>query len=533
MHKVGRKTLVLAPLLMAPTFLAGAAPAQNGDNSTIIAVKVYPGIAMVERAADVSAATRHLSFACLPASLDVQSLAIKAERGAQLGEMQILTKPRAQADDPCDRSDIARNIRDLEQKKQELTARAAALQNVQDFVKAVSGSQKTSATSGVAVIATAAAIRTTTENAALSALQIERQIKAIDNQLEPLVRERDRVEGQQGNTMSVTVDVSAGGPDRVHLTYQVAGPGWTPSYRAMLDTNSGKVVIERQALVAQASGEDWSKVALTLATGQPGRNSEPGGTDRWRISLAPPPPKPVDMVSAPPPIQSVASYGTRSANADAPRAPLYDVQSFEGNFDSEFAISTPVSVPSSGLRVAMKLGAETQDAKLFVDAIPAQGTKAWLMTEINRPNGVLPRGKMSLYRDGAFIGETWYAPDAAEKHALAFGEDPLSLVTIITNRDNAESDDRTGTPGQRIITRTYQITNRHTMAMNYQVLEATPTTEESRIRIDKKLEPSASEPSWPHSDGVVAWKFDLGAGKSQSLKANYTINFPKSEKLEN
>ena len=134
MHKVGRKTLVLAPLLMAPTFLAGAAHAQNGDNSTIIAVKVYPGIAMVERAADVSAATRHLSFACLPASLDVQSLAIKAERGAQLGEMQILTKPRAQADDPCDRSDIARNIRDLEQKKQELTARAAALQNVQDFV---------------------------------------------------------------------------------------------------------------------------------------------------------------------------------------------------------------------------------------------------------------------------------------------------------------------------------------------------------------------------------------------------------------
>ena len=62
---------VLAPL---------PAAAQAQDTSRIARVTVYPGSATVERVAKVAAGARSLTLACLPASLDVQSLQINADR---------------------------------------------------------------------------------------------------------------------------------------------------------------------------------------------------------------------------------------------------------------------------------------------------------------------------------------------------------------------------------------------------------------------------------------------------------------------
>ncbi|MET0540377.1 MAG: DUF4139 domain-containing protein [Variovorax sp.] len=69
--------------------------------------------------------------------------------------------------------------------------------------------------------------------------------------------------------VTVTVTLAAARDADVALSYQVPGPGWTPAYRAQLDTATRKLRLERQALVAQATGEDWRGVKLMLSTGQP------------------------------------------------------------------------------------------------------------------------------------------------------------------------------------------------------------------------------------------------------------------------
>ena len=56
--------------------------AQAQDTSRIARVTVYPGSATVERVAKVAAGARSLTLACLPASLDVQSLQINADPAA-------------------------------------------------------------------------------------------------------------------------------------------------------------------------------------------------------------------------------------------------------------------------------------------------------------------------------------------------------------------------------------------------------------------------------------------------------------------
>ena len=52
------------------------------DTSRIARVTVYPGSATVARVAKVAAGARSLTLACLPASLDVQSLQINADPAA-------------------------------------------------------------------------------------------------------------------------------------------------------------------------------------------------------------------------------------------------------------------------------------------------------------------------------------------------------------------------------------------------------------------------------------------------------------------
>ena len=69
----------IAPALAAE----GAALNVSGNRAPITEVTLYPGIAAVQREARISASTRQLSFECLPASVDTQSLQISADEGVE------------------------------------------------------------------------------------------------------------------------------------------------------------------------------------------------------------------------------------------------------------------------------------------------------------------------------------------------------------------------------------------------------------------------------------------------------------------
>lgn len=57
----------------------------------------------------------------------------------------------------------------------------------------------------------------------------------------------------------------------IHLEYQVAAARWAPSYVARLEGD--RVTLEIRAVVAQATGEDWTSVPLALSTAEPDRFS--------------------------------------------------------------------------------------------------------------------------------------------------------------------------------------------------------------------------------------------------------------------
>ena len=81
---------------------------------------------------------------------------------------------------------------------------------------------------------------------------------------------------------ALAVSVTAkGGEGHLVVTHFVYDANWSPVYDMALDRKAGKLIVDRGVLVRQASGEDWSGIALTLSTARPSEQSEPSQLYPW------------------------------------------------------------------------------------------------------------------------------------------------------------------------------------------------------------------------------------------------------------
>jgi hypothetical protein len=83
----------------------------------------------------------------------------------------------------------------------------------------------------------------------------------------------------------VTIAVPSGGAVPMSLTYLVANAVWSPTYTVRGDPSAGTLAIEFDAVVKQATGEDWTDVTLALSTAEPARAANPRTIDATYLSL--------------------------------------------------------------------------------------------------------------------------------------------------------------------------------------------------------------------------------------------------------
>nr|CUV64358.1 protein of unknown function [Ralstonia solanacearum] len=92
--------------------------------------------------------------------------------------------------------------------------------------------------------------------------QLKQREQALKAQLTALYQAHGTDTRKTVHTLSIAVAAPRGGELRV--SYQTARAGWRPAYQASLDSVRRNIVIDRQATVAQATGEDWRGVRLRL-----------------------------------------------------------------------------------------------------------------------------------------------------------------------------------------------------------------------------------------------------------------------------
>ncbi|HUG21978.1 DUF4139 domain-containing protein [Piscinibacter sp.] len=320
-------------------------------------------------------------------------------------------------------------------------------------------------------------------------------------------------------TLAATADAD------VRLSYQINGPGWTPAYRALLDTATRQVRIERQALVAQATGEDWRGVRLVLSTGQPRRETAARLPTPWRIGVEPPPRMRQDT------IVTASAAPARAAKMES-RESLFDVSVLNHGFSTEFNVPQTIDVPSGGHRVAVALGRNEDVVELAVRTNPQVDASAFLVATMAPPAGVWPEGPMQLFRDGAFVGSGRWNPLDGSRLALSFGRDELVRVQVEPERDSLGTGGFAGGRAERKLQRAYVIENRHQRPIAVQVLEAAPVSVDEQVRVAVQFSPQPAELAWNKLPGVAMWTFDLDTGKTARVAADYVISHPKEVRLQ-
>jgi uncharacterized protein (TIGR02231 family) len=522
-----------SPIAIAAT-LAGALAAVFASSgasaalSTISNITLYPGGATVEREVQLSPGRARLEVTCLPASFDPQSLRLVAPPGVQLGDYRIedVADADEQSNDRCATTANDKRVRALQAQLAALDARAQAVELSAAYLRKVSeqgaGTSSKSSMPGVS--------RALEE----SGYSVFAQRDRIKQQQEETQRRLDARRSDAGGpvptrTIHIALDAPRGG--RLTIAYDTQRAGWIPAYQANLDSSSGQVTLERRALVAQATGEDWRGVKLQLATTTPARNTRSPQPGVWRLALEEPREGNHAQAAQPMPAAAPPAPMLEARRADA-NAPLFAPTRIEGSFLTKFEIPGNIDVPSDAQKVGFTLARESLPAKLVARVIPDQSTRAWLVATADRPEGVWPDGDVQLRRDGAHVGKTnWSEALQNDQLALPFGPDeqvfasradgPDATGTVKTSNDNAS----------KTISRRYTVKNGHRKPLDVEIVESAPISDSADIKVTSSFTPQPEDAAWQGRQGVVAWKRTLVAGEEVSVGASYTVQYPVKRRV--
>lgn len=506
---------VVAIVLATPVF------AQEGGRIT--KVMLYPGSATVERAAQVAAGQARVELTGLPANFDARTLRVEADPGIRIGEIAVRDVARQNAMSPRE-SELEAKIQALKDRQAELDVQVKTAELVRDFLTSMNTvpapeKGRAPAIDPKSIPVVLESLRKGGADAYGTIQRVAVQKRTLDRQIAALERDLTRIKGSARDSRTLAISVAASSAGALRASYQVTNAGWRPAYRASLDSSSSRVELERTATVTQRTGEDWSGVSLRLSTGQP-RAAAIIDPPTWQLVILSPQANELRDATA-----QASAAPARRMEGRAEKAQV--ITELQTEYTTEFDVSGKVDIAADGRQVNVSLTRQWVPVTQKVRVVPRRDRSGMVTAEAERPEGVWLPGDVQLYRDGAYIGSTYWQAQAKDKLMLPFGRDDRLTVTVnrITNRTG-----KAGIVGQRHerqIADQYTVTSRHKTPVELLVLEPSPVAVSDQISVDAVFEPKTKVQNWEDRRGVVAWERVLAPGETLKFAADYTITYPK------
>jgi len=537
--------LFITACAIAAARVAGAAELEA--RSTIDSVMVYPDGAAVTRVirADLPGGDSVLLARDFPPGLDPASLRVEGQGGARLVIGAIDARP-PRAERPPLSPDLENRIEALRDERGGLDDKIAAADARRKFAQRF-------AESSPAGLGEKGEARPLAEwRAAFSA--IAEEVAAADADIRAAkVRQREidralaRLEAERNanppRKMEVRIDLAADAATSAtfRVTYTVRGARWAPLYDARLDTGSRdrKPALElvRRAEIVQASGEDWSDVALAVSTVRTAKGGSAPELTSLLVRYAEPP-RPAAS-PAPPMVQQQSrakvadqlSLGLEGNRRDADeREAVADT----GGFQAVFRIPGRVSVATNEGAKGFRVSTATIAPDLLVRTAPALDAAAWLEASFKQAEEapLLP-GRIALYRDGIFVGRGQMALIPKDETVrLGFGVDDKIKVVRTMLRKNESSSGLISTT--KIDEREFKITvrNGHDAPIRVTVEDQLPVSEIDEVKVETL--PSTTPPTerdTRNRRGVLAWSFSAAAGELHEIMLGWRVRWPDGKQI--
>jgi uncharacterized protein (TIGR02231 family) len=516
---------IRATVLVAAAAFATGAAAQ--DIGRVTRVTLYPGSATVERAVRVGAGSGRVEMTGLPANFDPRTLRVEGDAGIRIGEVAVQDIGRAEALSGRE-ADLENRIQALKDEKAALEVDAKTAELVRDYLASLGNSKKgegaAPALDPKAVPAIVEAIRKGGGDAYGTIQKVEVKKRDLDKRIAALERDLARLRTGARDVRSLWIGYTASKPGELRAAYHVTNAGWKPVYRAELDSSASKMELERQAAVMQRTGEDWRGVTLRLSTGAP-RATQVVEPQPWQLVIRPP-------VR---PLERQSGLAAEMAAAPAPKAAREDanmiVEQFQTTYSTEFEVPGKVDVASDGRQVTVSLSEQELPVAQRIRVVPRHGLEATVTAEAEQPEGVWIPGQVQLYRDGSYIGTTYWNAAAKDKIVLPFGRDDRIVVKSERVKNRGGETGLISRRGERQVADLYTITSRHNVPVDLLVLEASPVPVSDQINVEAAFQPEPKIKEWEHKRGVVAWQQPLKPGETANFTVDYTISYPRDANI--
>jgi uncharacterized protein (TIGR02231 family) len=538
---------VLTSVVVLAAFAATQVEAADIEAASALdAVTVYPDGASATRVVtfDLTAGDNTLVLRDFPLTLDPSSLRVEGAAdtaGLTIGAIDTRA-PRAAP--PVNLPELDQRIEALRDQRADLDGTIAAAKARRTFAQrfaeaSPAGIGEKGEARPIAEWRTAFAAVAEEVAAADTAIRTaERKQRDIDREIARL--EADRA-AKPPVKLEVRIDLAANAPAKavLHVTYRVPNARWTPLYDARLDTGAKdrKPALEllRRAEITQATGEDWSDVALSVSTVR----TALGGKAPELGSLVVQYPSPV---YAPAPAASSAQRSVQPLlESDSPRR--RDVQADKAaekkavaeisGFQVVFRIPGRVSVGANEGAKSLLISTATIAPDLVVRSVPVVNPGAFLEASfIQSEDAPLLPGRISIYRDSVFVGRSQMtAAGKDEKVRLGFGaDDKVKVVRSVLKRNE-------GSAGLIVTTaktdeRAFKTTvhNGHDFPIRIAIEDQLPVSENEDIQVE--MLPSTTPPTTTNlrdKRGVLEWALEVAPSEAKDINFAWRVRWPKDK----
>ncbi|MEH2543424.1 uncharacterized protein (TIGR02231 family) [Bradyrhizobium sp. AZCC 2262] len=544
MRLIMNRFLSTSVVVLTALAAGGARAADLPASSAVDAVTVYPDGASVTRiiSLDLPAGENSAVLKDFPLTLDPSSLRVEGEADTKLTIGAIDARP-PRAAPPVNLPELDKRIEALKDERVNLQGAIDAATARRKFAERFANTSpagigdKGEARPIAEWRAAFAAVGEEVASADAAIRDAERKQRELDREIARL--EQDRAQ-KPPSKLEVRIELAAAAATKATLrvTYAVRNARWMPLYDARLDTGAKdrKPALElvRRAEITQATGEDWSNVALSVSTVRTAR----GGSAPELSSLIvqyPQVPRPAPAASAA--MESVAQpllRGGAGRVADVrERADEQQATADVSGFQVVFKIPGRVSLSASEGAKSLRVSTATIAPDLAVRAAPVKDPTAFLEASFkqNEDAPLLP-GRVAIYRDGIFVGRGQMAAASKEETVrLGFGADDkikIERTVVKRNEGSAGLIVTTSKTDERAFKTT--VRNGHDFPIRIAIEDQLPVSENEDIQVE--MLPSTTPPTATNlrdRRGVLEWAFEAKAGEVRDINFAWRVRWPKDK----
>lgn len=318
------------------------------------------------------------------------------------------------------------------------------------------------------------------------------------------------------------------------INYLTSAASWKPFYDLRANNIGEPINMMYKAQVEQNTGIDWTKVKLTLSSGNPNQNNQAPTVNPWFLQYQQAP-EIADLDYGREQLQEVVvvGYGAKRKKIDkSTNSSISDYTTInENQLNISFDIDIPYDILSNGKAHSVALKEIKIPATFKYYAAPRVEKEAFLLAEIvDYSKYNLLKGEANIIFEGMYVGKTTINPSqTSDTLNLSMGRD--KKITI--KREKVA--DKSGTKflsSKKEQTFTYDITVRNNKKEAAIILlkDQYPLSSDKEIEIELLQSDSAKINT---ETGILTWDLDLKPNETKKIRISYRVKYPKDKVIDN